>query len=237
MEMNKINHKLKLTEDDIIWFVLGDRPCFGFDEEQLGKKIKELGYKDIYEFRDEFLKRYNQYPENQEKAGKYESLMKANSEVIKNNISLTEAYQEIKQLKEELKAATTLLDNTSQTAGNLKKDYDTQWKQGQDFRVEIRNLKEKIEKLTIENCILSDFKIEVDSSFYMNNINNLDDLDVVLNNLKQKLEKIKEFVTNEILIVENTLNHPSWVLDEGELKGIKRVAQAILKILDSQEKG
>ena len=44
----------------------------------------------------------------------------------------------------------------------------------------------------MENCILADFKTEVDSSFYMNGINDLDDLDVVLNNLKQKLEKIKE---------------------------------------------
>jgi len=55
-----------------------------------------------------------------------------------------------------------------------------------------------------------------------------------IDNLKQKLEKIKESCNNEISMVENTLAHPDWVLDDGELKGIKRVAELILEILDEK---
>ena len=51
---------------------------------------------------------------------------------------------------------------------------------------------------------------------------------------KQKLEKIQEFSSNEISMVENTLQHPDWILDEGELKGIKRIATEILKILEDK---
>ena len=41
--------------------------------------------------------------ENQKKAEKYDDLMNANSELIKSNVSLTETYQENKELKEQIK--------------------------------------------------------------------------------------------------------------------------------------
>ncbi len=44
--------------------------------------------------------------ENQEKAEKYDDLMKANSEIVQNNISHTQILQENKQLKENLEAMT-----------------------------------------------------------------------------------------------------------------------------------
>ncbi len=70
---------------------------------------------------------------NQEKAEKWD---KFNDE-CQGNLALSfkrtnELEQEIKQLKEELKVATTLLDNTSQTAGDLKQ--------------KLKNLKEFLEK-------------------------------------------------------------------------------------------
>lgn len=41
--------------------------------------------------------------ENQEKAEKYDSLMNANHEIVKNNILHTQIYQENKALKEKIK--------------------------------------------------------------------------------------------------------------------------------------
>ena len=64
------------------------------------------------------------------------------------------------------------------------------------FEIEFRQIKlltEKVEKDIMQNCILSDFQTEVQSFMTMNDVKDLEELDTVFNNLKQKLEKIEEW--------------------------------------------
>ncbi len=56
---------------------------------------------------------------------------------------------------------------------------------------ENKQLKEDKEKLEMDKAILGSFKDDVEATFFMNDIDNLEDLDKKHNNLKQKLEKIK----------------------------------------------
>lgn len=54
------------------------------------------------DFPDITIAEIEQILSNQEKAKKYDDLMNANHEQVKENISLTETYQENKQLKEKM---------------------------------------------------------------------------------------------------------------------------------------
>ena len=69
---------------------------------------------------------------------------------------------------------------------------------------ENKELKEQIEKLEMDKAVRGSFKDDVEATFSMNDIDNLEDLDIKYNNLKQKLEKIKEL---KILKFLNTARH------------------------------
>ena len=62
---------------------------------------------------------------------------------------------------------------------------------------ENKQLKDDKEKLEMDKAILGSFKDDVEATFFMNDIDNLEDLDEKHNNLKQKLEKIKELLKQD----------------------------------------
>ena len=124
----------------------------------------------IYQLEQE-VKRYK------EKAEKYDSLMNANSQVVKDNISLTETYQEIKQLKEtienEIKIARFYQDENINLKQKLEKE--TTWHDEAEHEI-----------IKLKEIISSDSK--------------------TINFLYKKLEKIRDFaLRNQLAELEEIL--------------------------------
>ena len=110
-----MTERIKLTKDSFesITFDYGcswvhsSDICLNTGDEEEDKKLKQQILEN-QEFREKFINDEKEYANFlqldfdsiKEKAEKYDSLMKANNEILKNNISHTQIQQENKQLKE-----------------------------------------------------------------------------------------------------------------------------------------
>lgn len=75
-------NQVELTNDDFTW-----------EFDMMGIKVKD---------KETAKQLKQQILENQEKAQKYDDLMKANSDVIQNNISITKEHKILEELKEKI---------------------------------------------------------------------------------------------------------------------------------------
>jgi len=93
VELGWENNMNKLTEDDI---------GIGHVQDGFNVRFVSLEGEDIVWTEKQANELKKQILSNQEKAEKYDRLMKANSEVVQQNISLTQLHEENKQLREKL---------------------------------------------------------------------------------------------------------------------------------------
>jgi len=73
-------------------------------------------------------------------------------------------------------------------------------------KLEIKQLKEEKEKITMENCILSDDLTRWQSFCTMNDVDDFDDLDKVFNELKKNLKQSMDHVRRLLPIAEVNQN-------------------------------
>lgn len=195
-----MSNDIKLTEDDIeIW------SCQKFYPEPDSYltifKNQIIPRKNAVELKQKIL-------DNQEKAEKYDALMNANHEQLKENISLTKTYQENKQLKEKIQKLeeeiTTQIKIMNKSVNSLVKTRD-----------ENKLLKEELDgcKKFAEGAVDGYDEVKSERDFFKNESNVL----------KDKLERVEIFVNSLTRI------HP----DHFEFKSVLR---NLVKILNEGDK-